>query len=81
MSEVSARDPRIFVDGIDGDRARVVLGGDVFEVPLAMLPPGAREGWWIRIAAERCPPPADAEAADAELRRRAAKDPGGDIKL
>ena len=68
---------RAFVDGIEGDTARLLMGEEVFEIPAALLPEAAQEGSWIEIAV--IPPPAD----DTEERRRrlGADDLGGDIEL
>jgi hypothetical protein len=71
----------LFVDAIEGDHARLLLGVDAFTVPARLLPSGAKEGSWLRASFElTAPPPEDAEAQ--ALRRRLGKDDdGGDIKL
>jgi hypothetical protein len=69
----------LFIDSIEGDRARLLLGDEAFEVPMALLPPGAKEGSWLRLSLElTAPPPDDAEALRRKLGR---DDDGGDIKL
>ena len=73
------RATRLFVDAIDDDTARVLLGERVFTIPAQLLPHGAREGDWVEIAVGVVPAPAS--EAD-EIRERLAKDdPGGPIKL
>lgn len=71
---------RLFVDQVEGDVARVLADAEqVLTVPLALLPPGVREGDWVELTVGIIdPPPSDA----AELRQRLAKDdPGGPLKL
>ena len=71
----------LFVDQIDGDHARLLLGTDAFTFPARLLPAGAKEGSWLRPTFELATaPPEEAEAA--AVRRRLGKDDdGGDIKL
>jgi hypothetical protein len=55
------------------------LGVDAFAVPARLLPPGTKEGTWVRLSFESAPaPPDDAEALRRKLGR---DDDGGDIKL
>lgn len=70
---------RLFVDEVERDRARVLLGERVLELPLELLPPGVREGDWLQMEVGVIPaPPTDTE----ERRRRLAKDdPEGPLKL
>ena len=68
----------VFVDGVEGDRARLLLGSDAFTVPVALLPDGAGEGTWLQITAAVTTPQADPEALRRKLGR---DDPGGPIKL
>ena len=70
---------RLFVDEIDDDVARVLLGERAFSVPVALLPVGAREGDWVEISARVFPTPPD----DTDERRKSLTkdDPGGTIKL
>jgi hypothetical protein len=69
----------LFVDAIEGERARLLLGVDAFDVPARLLPRGAKEGSWLRPSFDLVPAPPDSGAA---LRRRlGAGDDGGDIKL
>ncbi len=70
----------LFVDAIEDGRARLLLGRDAFELPAKLLPPGAREGSWVRLSlAPAAPPPQDDGAAlRAKLGR---SDDGGDIEL
>ena len=70
---------RIFVDAIEDDEAYLVVGEKRFAVPRAMLPKGAREGSWLRIAVDGD----DSIGQEIEARRGhlLGTDPGGDIKL
>ena len=75
------RDPSLlFVDAVEADTARLVAtGGVAFTVPLRLLPPGAKEGSWLRASfALADPPPDDGARIRARLGRG---DDGGDIKL
>ena len=70
---------RAFVDGIEDDVARLIIGERTFHLPISTLPSGAREGDWVTIAIATATPPAtDTEALRKKLSR---DDPGGDIKL
>lgn len=73
------RATRLFVDAVDDDTARVLLGERVFTIPAELLPAGASEGDWVELSVGVIPsPPSEAE----EIRERLAKDdPGGPIKL
>lgn len=75
----TARTTRLFVDAIEDDFAQVLVGEEVFSVPVAWLPEGTREGEFVELSAAIVPAP----AADTEARRRrlAKDDPGGDIEL
>ena len=78
---VSARvtDVRLFVDAIENDRARLLLGDDAFELPARLLPAGAHEGCWLSVSLALVPaPPGDADAIRRHLSR---DDDGGIIKL
>jgi hypothetical protein len=79
MKKTTAKDPLVFVDTIEGARARLVLDEEAFTIPARLLPAGAREGSWVRLSGKVVPaPPSDAAA----IRRKLAKDdPGGPIKL
>jgi hypothetical protein len=68
----------VFVDAVESGRARLLLGETAFEVPVPLLPDGAREGSWVRLSTTLAQPPSDPEL----LRRQLGKDdPGGPIKL
>jgi len=71
---------RVFVDAIEGEVARLLLGVEAFEVPVRLLPPGAKEGSWLRLSLELAPPPPP-DSADVLRRRLGQDDDGGDIKL
>ena len=69
----------LFVDAIEGPRARVLWGVEAFDVPLGLLPAGTREGAWLHISfAPASAPPDDGAALRKKLSR---DDDGGDIKL
>jgi hypothetical protein len=76
---VSAWTTRAFVDAVEADVARLLVGEQAFTLPLALLPAGVREGDWVEITIARTQaPPDDTEARRARLSR---DDPGGDIDL
>jgi len=70
---------QLFVDAIEEGRVRLLDGDQPLSLPLALLPPGVREGDWIELATAVIAPPPD----DTESRRKrlAGDDPGGDIDL
>jgi hypothetical protein len=68
----------VFVDTVENGRARLLLGGDAFTVPAALLPDDAGEGSWLKLSATVTPPQADPDAVRRKLGR---DDPGGPIKL
>ncbi len=69
----------LFIDAIEGDSARLVLGVDAFNVPKRLLPAGAKEGSWLSLALKVAPDPPDEGGA---LRQKLGRDDdGGDIKL
>jgi hypothetical protein len=69
----------LFVDSIEGDVARLLLGDEAFEIPARLLPEGAKGGSWLRPSFALAPAPPDEGAA---IRRRLGRDDdGGDIKL
>jgi hypothetical protein len=63
----------IVVDRIEGERAVLEGGGERFELPASLLPPGTREGDVLTFT--RLSP--DLSAARARLDRLRARDPGG----
>jgi hypothetical protein len=69
----------LFVDAIEGERARVLWGQEAFDMPARLLPAGTREGGWLRISLSPAPAPPDEGAALREKLIRG--DDGGDIKL
>jgi hypothetical protein len=69
----------VFVDAVEGDRARLLLGVDAFDVPARLLPTGAREGSWLRLSMKLAPAPPD--EGDATRRKLGRDDGGGDIQL
>ena len=80
MSKSGARDDSLlFIDAIEDDRARLLLGEEAFDIPRRLLPRDAREGTWVRLSLQPAPAPPDEGAA---IRDRLGKgDDGGDIKL
>ena len=74
MIETSA-----FVDDLEDQVARLLVGDHAFTVPRTLLPAEAGEGSWVRIGVAVIPPP----PGDTEERRRdlGRGDPGGDIEL
>ncbi|HXU63626.1 MAG TPA: hypothetical protein VN962_18135 [Polyangia bacterium] len=75
-----AAPPLLFVDAIEGERARLVIsGGASFSVPVRLLPAGVKEGSWLHASFVVAPPPPDGAA---EIRARLGRgDDGDDIKL
>ena len=74
---------RVVVDRVEGEVAVLEFEGRTGEVPLALLPPGASEGWVLRWLVERDP---DAEASRlaesaSRLAHLSADDDGGDFSL
>lgn len=76
---MSDRTTEVFIDAVENGVARVLAGEQVFELPAALLPPGAGEGDWVAISIEGIPTPAD-RSGDLQ-RQLGADDDGGDIKL
>lgn len=75
----AAGDTLLFVDAVEGDRARLLWGVEAFDVPVGLLPVEAREGAWLRATFIPAPAPPDEGAA---LRKKlGAADDGGDIDL
>ena len=68
----------VFVDAVEEGRARLLLDGEAFTVPAALLPDGAGEGSWLKLTATVTPPQAD---PDALRRKLGGDDPGGPLKL
>jgi hypothetical protein len=69
----------LFVDAIEDEYARLLLGVEAFDVPTRLLPKGAKEGTWLRLTMRLTVPPPDEGAA---IRRRLGRgDDGRDIKL
>jgi len=69
----------LFVDAIDGDKARLMWGVESFDVPLGLLPAGTREGAWLHLTLSPAAAPPDEGGALREKLSRG--DDGGDIKL
>ncbi len=73
--------PLVFVDAVENGRARLLLGRDAFEVPAVLLPPGAREGSWLRWSLALAPAPPEDEEGAALRAKLGRDDDGGDIEL
>jgi hypothetical protein len=69
----------LFVDAIEDDEVRVLLGEQRHVLPRALLPPGAREGSWLRLAL--APSQKVGEEIEARRARLLRSDPGGKVKL
>jgi hypothetical protein len=76
---MTTRETTAFVDDLEDEVARLLVGDHAFTVPRALLPADAVEGSWVKIGIGVIPAPPD----DTEARRRrlGRSDPGGDIKL
>jgi hypothetical protein len=74
---------RISVDRIEGDRAVLIFDGETFDVPLALLPPGAAEGhvYSIDFARDEAEEARLRQSVADRLRRLARDDDGGDFSL
>jgi hypothetical protein len=78
-SAVGSADTLLFVDQIENGWAHLLLGEEAFDVPVRLLPAGAKEGTWLRWSFAVAPTPPDVGAA---IRRKLQQgDDGGDIKL
>lgn len=69
----------LFVDAIEGEKARLLWGVEAFDVPVGLLPAGTREGAWLHLTLSAAPAPPDEGGALREKLSR--DDDGGDIKL
>jgi hypothetical protein len=77
--EHAVRASTLFIDEIEDDSARLLLGERSLVVPRSLLPEDAREGDWLLFQVARTEPPSD-DAAGRRA-RMGRDDPGGDIKL
>jgi hypothetical protein len=69
----------LFIDAIEDDTVRVLLGEALHSMPRALLPASAQEGSWLRLRVDRTvSPDEESEARRARLLR---SDPGGPVKL
>jgi hypothetical protein len=68
-----------FVDAVEDQVARLLIGDRAVDLPRVLLPAGAGEGSWVKIGVAVIPPPPD--DTQARRGRLGASDPGGDIKL
>lgn len=80
-SAADEKPPLVFVDAVENGRARLLLGRDAFQVPVALLPRGAREGSWLRWSLVLAPAPPDDEQGAALRAKLGRGDDGGDIDL
>jgi len=70
---------RLFIDAIEDDEVRVLLGEEPYRLPRALLPPGAREGTWLHLSLDHSQKLG--EAIEARRARLSRSDPGGKVKL
>jgi hypothetical protein len=78
-SEQAKKTTTLFIDEMEDDSTRLLLGQRSFTIPRALLPEDSHEGEWLSISLTRTTPPPDDTAARRE--RLGADDPGGTIKL
>jgi hypothetical protein len=76
-----ARNARAFIDAVEDETARLMIGEHSFDLPTSLLPVGAREGDWIEISIARAKPGPDGGDIETRRRKLGRDDPGGDIKL
>ncbi|MBN2576382.1 MAG: DUF3006 domain-containing protein [Deltaproteobacteria bacterium] len=69
----------LFVDAIEDDEALVLLGEKRWSLPRALLPAGAKEGSWLRLALDTSQKVG--EEIEARRARLLRSDRGGNIKL
>jgi hypothetical protein len=69
----------LFIDAIEDDEAWVLLGEERHRLPRVLLPPGAREGVWLRLLVD--PSRKVGEEIEARRERLVRGDRGGDVKL
>jgi hypothetical protein len=82
MKKPSDDEPQVtvaFVDAVEDQVARLLIGDRAVDFPRALLPVGAREGSWVKIGVAVIPPPPD--NTQARRQRMGEGDPGGDISL
>ncbi len=69
----------LFIDAIEDEEAWVLLGDVRHRLARALLPPGAREGVWLRLSVDT------SQTVGQEIEARRARlvrgDPGGNVKL
>jgi hypothetical protein len=76
---MSNSDVLLFIDALEDDEAAVLLGEKRYRLPRALLPIGAKEGTWLRLAIDSSSKVGAAiEAARARL---VGSDDGSNIKL
>ena len=79
MTKPAPDEVLLFVDSIDGAHARLLRGEEAFDVPVRLLPAGAKEGTWLSLSLK---PPGAVPDEGEQLRRKLRRDDdGGDIKL
>ncbi len=69
----------LFLDAIADDDAWILLGEQRHRLARALLPPGAREGSWLRLSVDHTRKVS--EEIEARRARLSRGDPGGDVKL
>jgi hypothetical protein len=78
---MSDSDVSLFIDAIEDDEVVVLLGEKRHRLPRALLPAGAKEGTWLRLAIDLSSSSSVGKAIEAERRRLVGADNGGNIKL
>jgi len=76
---MSDSDVSLFIDAIEDDEVVVLLGEKRHRLPRALLPAGAKEGTWLRLAIDSSS--RVGAAIEAERACLVGSDDGGNIKL
>jgi hypothetical protein len=71
----------LFIDAIEDDEVWVVLGEARHRMPRALLPPGAREGNWLRLGVDAAQERKVAEELQARREGLGPAAPKGNLKL
>jgi hypothetical protein len=71
----------LFIDAIEDEDAWILLGDHRHRMPRALLPPGAREGMWLRLQRDAAQTQKMTEEIEARRQRLVGSDPGGKVKL
>ncbi len=71
----------LFIDAFEDDEALILLGERRYRMPRALLPPGAREGMWLRLGVDSAQTKKMTDEIEARRQRLVGSDPGGKVKL